>query len=70
MRTLRMDPTRCEAHGFCADLLPDLVELDEWGYPILRAGGLQCEVPDELAGEARRAVRACTAGALRLLSRP
>ena len=33
--TLRVDPTACRAHGLCAEMLPDLVRLDEWGYPII-----------------------------------
>jgi ferredoxin len=59
---LSVDRTACDGHGLCADLLPELVELDEWGYPILLAG----RVPAELAGHARHAVRACPTLALRL----
>jgi ferredoxin len=58
---LRIDPTACTGHGLCADLLPERVELDEWGYPIIRG-----DVPASLAGHARRAVRACPSLALRL----
>ena len=32
---LRLDPTACTGHGLCAGLLPELIELDEWGYPML-----------------------------------
>jgi len=60
--TLSLDPVACAGHGLCADLLPELVELDEWGYPILLAR----DVPPELASHARRAVRACPTLALRL----
>jgi ferredoxin len=63
--TLSIDPVACEGHGLCADLLPELVELDEWGYPILLAR----KVPPELASHARRAVRACPTLALRLQRR-
>jgi ferredoxin len=59
---LSVDPVACAGHGLCADLLPELVELDEWGYPILLAR----DVPPELALHARRAVRACPTLALRL----
>lgn len=31
---LRVDPIACHAHGLCADLLPELLDLDEWGYPM------------------------------------
>jgi len=32
---LVVDPTACRAHGLCAELLPDVIHLDEWGYLIL-----------------------------------
>ena len=34
-KRLRVNPILCEAHGVCAELLPDLIGLDPWGYPIL-----------------------------------
>ncbi|HEY0716161.1 MAG TPA: ferredoxin [Streptosporangiaceae bacterium] len=58
---LRIDPTACAGHGICADLLPERITLDEWGFPIIRP-----DVPRPLAGHARRAVRACPVLALRL----
>lgn len=57
-----VDPIGCRAHGLCADLLPEVVRLDEWGYPVVASG----PVPPELVGEARRAAAACPALALRL----
>ena len=27
---LNLNPTMCDAHGFCVELLPELVTLDEW----------------------------------------
>ena len=33
---VRVDPIACDGHGLCADLLPERIELDEWGYPIDR----------------------------------
>ena len=57
-----VDPIGCRAHGLCADLLPELVRLDEWGYPIVEPG----PVPPGLVPEARRAAAACPALALRL----
>lgn len=59
---LRVNPIACEAHGLCAELLPELIRLDEWGYPIID----QPDVPDELLGLARRAVDACPTLALLL----
>ena len=32
-KQLRVDPTVCSGHGLCAELLPELITLDEWGYP-------------------------------------
>ncbi len=60
---LRVDPINCHAHGVCAELLPEVLSLDEWGYPIVEDGG---ELPPELVKTARRAVQACPALALSL----
>jgi ferredoxin len=60
---LRVDSTACTGHGLCADLFPERVELDEWGFPIIHG-----DVSAGLAAHARRAVRACPALALRLES--
>ncbi len=32
---LRVDPIRCDGFGHCAELAPELIELDEWGYPVI-----------------------------------
>ncbi|GAA0595447.1 ferredoxin [Kribbella sandramycini] len=62
MSRLEIDWTRCDGHGLCATLLGAAVELDEWGYPVLRGREITAgEGPD-----ARRAVLACPALALRL----
>ena len=59
---LRVNPIACDGHGLCHELVPELVELDEWGYPIVTRG----PVPPRLEKHARRAVAACPALALRL----
>lgn len=59
---LRVNPILCDAYGHCAELAPELVERDEWGYPILREGS----VPKEHLAAARRAVAACPRLALLL----
>ncbi len=61
---LRVNPLLCAAHGVCAELLPELISLDPWGYPVLAPG----PVPPELAPLARRAVTACPALALLLVA--
>jgi ferredoxin len=60
---LRIDPITCKAHGLCAELLPELIDLDEWGYPIVTRG----TIPLRLAADAKRAVAACPTLALRLV---
>ena len=62
---LQVDPIACTGHGFCADLLPELISRDEWGFPVIHG-----EVPAALASHARRAVRACPDLALRLVRSP
>jgi ferredoxin len=59
---LRVNPIMCEAHGLCAELLPELIRLDDWGYPIID----EPDVPEELIDLARRAAEACPTLALLL----
>jgi ferredoxin len=63
---LAVDRIRCDGYGMCAELLPELIELDDWGYPIVRPG----PVPDQLIGLARRAVDVCPVLALSLRTAP
>jgi ferredoxin len=57
---IRVNPIACVAHGVCAELLPEWVELDEWGYPLLDGEPL----PAQLVMHARRAAAACPARAV------
>lgn len=59
---LKLDPIACDAHAMCAELLPERISLDDWGYPIIDGG----ELTPELLEHARRAVAACPTLALRL----
>ena len=59
-RNLRVNPITCTGHGVCAELLPELIAMDPWGYPIVAPGKL----PDDLAMHARRAVASCPTLAL------
>ncbi|MFZ0975564.1 MAG: ferredoxin [Solirubrobacteraceae bacterium] len=59
---IALNPIQCQAHGMCAELLPERVRLDEWGYPILDGSPL----PPELVAHARRAADACPTLALLL----
>jgi len=51
---LRVDMTVCERRGLCAELLPEVIVLDDWGFPIIVG-----RVPGRLADEAAEAVRLC-----------
>ena len=57
---LRVNPIKCTAHGMCAELLPEFIGLDPWGYPIVPDE----PVPDELIDLARKAAAACPTLAL------
>jgi len=59
---LAVDRIKCDGHGMCAELLPELIRLDDWGYPILAPG----EVPGHLVPLAQRAVDGCPVLALAL----
>jgi ferredoxin len=61
-RRLEVDPIACDGHGLCADVFPDGIKLDDWGYPQLATG----DVPEHLEARARQAVRICPTVALRL----
>ena len=52
---LRVNMIECEAHGVCAELFPEWVSLDEWGYPIIDDEA----IPHGLLAHARRAVQNC-----------
>jgi ferredoxin len=59
---LLVDRIRCDGSGLCAEVLPEMIQLDDWGYPIVAPGA----VPTQLLQHARRAVAACPVLALRL----
>jgi ferredoxin len=60
--TLGIDRIKCDGHGVCAGVVPEMIELDEWGYPIIDVR----PVPRQLLRHARRAVSECPRLALRL----
>lgn len=67
MPRLHVDWTRCDGHGLCAELLPEILERDEWGFPLALSGERDAEVPARLRSHAQHAVRSCPLLALRLL---
>jgi ferredoxin len=63
---LRVDPVACDAYGYCAELFPERIWLDEWGYPVIDPG----PVPATQLAAAQAAVRACPRRALQLIPTP
>jgi ferredoxin len=63
---MHVNPIACSGHGLCAELLPERITLDEWGYPVVSAD----PVPPHLEALARRAVTDCPALALLLTRTP
>ncbi len=62
---LALNPVLCDGFGHCAELAPDLVHLDEWGYPVLT--GEPVPFSNLAARESTRyAVRGCPRQALRI----
>jgi ferredoxin len=59
---LVLDPIACDGHGLCAELLPERITLDEWGYPIIDDE----PIGGQLLSHARRAVATCPMLALAL----
>jgi ferredoxin len=62
LQALAVDRIRCDGRGACAELLPEMIRRDDWGYPILA----RRSVPEHLMPHARRAVKTCPVLALRL----
>ena len=62
MKRLRVDPIACDGTGVCAELFPERVRLDDWGYPIIDPAAID----DQLLPHALRAVQNCPKLALTL----
>jgi ferredoxin len=60
---LRVNPITCAAHGLCAELFPEGVSLDEWGYPLIK----DAPVSRSEMAHAKRAVAQCPTLALQLV---
>jgi ferredoxin len=58
---LTVNMTACNARGLCAEVLPEVITLDDWGFPIITAS-----VPGRLRDQAAEAVRLCPRLALHL----
>ena len=65
IESISVDWIACDGRGLCAELLPERIRPDEWGYPRISAEPLA----EDLLPDARRAVAACPTLALRLSAR-
>jgi ferredoxin len=63
-RRLLVNPVKCEGFGVCAELFPERVKLDEWGFPVVDGRPIG---PDILE-HAERAIRECPTAALMLVN--
>jgi ferredoxin len=52
---LRIDRIACDGAGLCAEALPELLDLDEWGFPIVHGE----RIPDPLRRHAKNAENLC-----------
>ena len=59
---LRVDPIACDGRGLCAEVFPEMITLDDWGFPLIRDE----EIPPGLMAGAGEALRLCPLLALRL----
>jgi ferredoxin len=59
---ITVNPAVCDGFGFCAEILPEVLSLDEWGFPIVCDG----EVPERLRRAGQQAVQFCPRRALTL----
>jgi ferredoxin len=57
-----VDPIACDGHGLCAELFPERITLDDWGYPIVDPTPVSAAELEH----ARRAIDACPVMALKL----
>ena len=53
---------KCDGHRLCAELFPERISLDDWGYPIIAPGS----IPAALMPHAQKAVDTCPVLALAL----
>ncbi len=65
---LHIDWTLCDGRGLCTELLPELLERDDWGYPLARTREREPGIPQYLMGHAKEAVTHCPLLALTVMS--
>jgi ferredoxin len=62
-RRLRVNPVLCDGYGYCAEIVPEVISLDDWGFPIVSSRPIE---GDDLLRLADRAVATCPRLALLL----
>lgn len=60
---LKVNPILCEGVGYCAEIVPERISLDDWGFPIVDGTAVE---NDTLLRHAQRAVATCPRLALLL----
>ncbi len=65
-RRLHVNPVLCDGYGYCAEIVPELISLDDWGFPIVSRKDID---GGDLIRLAQRAVATCPRLAL-LLEEP
>ncbi|BBC30955.1 hypothetical protein SGFS_022490 [Streptomyces graminofaciens] len=60
---IQTDTSRCEGHGLCADVAPEVYDLDEDAVVVLRHDVL----PEALRAKAEAGARACPVAVLRVV---
>ncbi|HEY8479258.1 MAG TPA: NADH-ubiquinone oxidoreductase-F iron-sulfur binding region domain-containing protein [Spirillospora sp.] len=58
-----IDWSRCDGHGLCAYIVPELIQLDRYGFPVV----LGSDIPSWLEKDVQKAVAMCPALALRVV---
>ena len=70
---IRLDRDKCEGHGRCYSLAPELFESDDEGYGVVRGestgspASAAAEVPAQLARSAALAVANCPEYAIEII---
>jgi ferredoxin len=62
-RRLRVNPILCDGVGYCAEIVPELISLDDWGFPVVDSRPIEDE---SRLRHARLAVATCPRLALLL----
>ena len=59
---LHVDPLACDGAGYCAEIAPELIEADDWGFPIIK----RVPMSEDDLDVAKKAIRICPRQALTL----